>query len=607
MPTDDRSYVAHFSRLAQDESRAWHDQIKHWRDLYNQNHYKVRPKPGETQYADPIYLNTVDLAVGVILSNSLDWKAAGWTPSAVEEVETSRVEKYLAGLVEINSDRNQYSIEYESLLNFVRDGAAVLYSVWDPNLAQRSLAYDPQGGKVYLEPPILLQVLDPLTIALFPGAQGRWAKIIRTVQMTPYDVELIYGVRLNKHARMSDLDRMTTKFDFQDFWEIVPTKGVPPKLQAWYERRPHMIQNAVMFDDEFIRPLRAMPGYDSLPYTVGFFKPVDRNNPKDWGHSIEAPLESSVEMLERSTNRRQRQIDVFSSLPIVVRSATGRPVAMDPGLGNRVTLGPDEDIGFPKWSGDPPDVDRHAQFLSERAQQASFPNSMFGQGAGASAGYALSQLNDMSRIRLTQPTVHLQLMFSQHARMILKLTRNFGGDASVRVYGRMRGRDFSEQVNGATADNYRVTASFKPVFPNEEVRKHAMATQVAGMLSQRTIMSTYLGIEQPDDERQQKMVEMLQEHPLMKQYALVAALTEMADGGDEAAAMVLQQMQSGTQAPAGEPGRPEEPRRMEQLQGLAGPRGLPAPQDVGQPPPGQSFLDQFANQANAAPDLAGGI
>src|SRR5690606_32741435 len=149
----------------------WHRDIEHRRDLYNFEHWKgVRAAPNEAQYADPTYTNSVDLAVGVLLANQLDWEAFGWTPSLAEEMDSSKVEKYLAGIIAINNEREEYHIPYETIMHFARDGAAVLYSPWDPKLAEHGQKpmqiVDPEGNPqevmAYTECPIRMQVIDPL-------------------------------------------------------------------------------------------------------------------------------------------------------------------------------------------------------------------------------------------------------------------------------------------------------------------------------------------------------------------------------------------------------------------------------------------------------------
>jgi hypothetical protein len=162
-------------------------------------------------------------------------------------------------------------------------------------------------------------------------------------------------------------------------------------------------------------------------------------------------------------------------------------------------------------------------------------------------------------------------------------------------------------VRGTDLEGYKVSAIVQPVFPNEEVRKHAMATQVKDVLSEHTRMEKYLNVKQPDEERKRRIQEQAINHPLMQQYIITTALKELADSGDEAALIVLQQMQQQGQ-PNGQPGRPADPQAPEQMMGGMGPTGQPTPQEMGGAPPGQSIPDQLDQMSGASPQLlTGGI
>jgi hypothetical protein len=174
----------------------------------------------------------------------------------------------------------------------------------------------------------------------------------------------------------------------------------------------------------------------------------------------------------------------------------------------------------------------------------------------------------------------------------------------IRAYGRMRGKDFVEQIFGQEVSEYLVRAYIKPKFPNDQVRNHAMATQAAPWLSPWTIMERYLDIEQPDDEVDKMIQWQATQHPAFQQYAVMAALQQAAEEGDEIAQQVLVMMQQGQLS--GKPGRPTEPRRPEQMMGTQGPTGQPTPQEAGGEAPGQSALDQIEAMAAASPGMLSG-
>jgi hypothetical protein len=607
----------------------WHERIELWRKLYDFQHYKVQAKANETHYNDPTYTNVVDLAVGILLANGLEFRAYGWQPSSLEEHETSKAEKFLLGALSIANFREEMDIPYQILLNFVRDGSGVIYSVWDPKLhsqyqtvIEEATENNEQGmpgvtqRPAFTQLPLKTQSIDPLKMTMIPGGyKGRWLHVFRTEKMSIYDVEGTYGVRIADAVGLGENEKMLQMRDFIDYWRTAemqvpvgpdPMGGPEPVMES-----RNVIINAVIYGDQFIRPPRVMPGYEDIPYTIGFFKPVDRDNPGGWGHSALRPLEESVTALERAINRRQYQIDVFSSLPMVIKAELGRQVQIDPGYANQAKLTPDEDILFPQWPGNAPDVALHIDFLRARIQQSGFSDVMYGTGTGAAAGYALSQLGDQNRIRLEQPTRHLELLWSVWGLKCLNLAKNFATNAAIRVYGKARKQDFADYVVGGEIGDYMVKCLIKPKFPNDEVRNHALATQ-AVTLSERTKNERYYGIEQPDDERRQRLLEAAENHPAMQYYGMMNALIEKAETGDKAALMTLMALQQqgggmGGTSLSGTGGRPKEPNNPAAPMGIAGPTGQEPPQAAGGAPPGQDFLDQFANQVGAAPNMAGGI
>lgn len=581
-------------------SDGWHKNIAQWRNLYNFQHYEQGPLPGETQFADPTFTNTVDLGVAIILANPLTWRATPWKPTNHANKLSSELEKFLIGTIEANTDRNEYDLSYEILLHFVRDGGAVVYHWWDEDIAAYSRASEtvldvegtPVNATVYEECPMRLQVIDPMSIRLLPGGRGRWMAIMRAEQQNLYDIKMRFGLLPPAYQHLSDLETMlSTKGTLIDYWDVILK---PEELGS---KKVPVVRNAVLFDKEFIPgwELKPMPQYKSMPYTIGFYKPTDRLNSKMWD-GILKPLVGSVRQLETSINRRQRQIDMFSSMPFVSKTLQGRDVSVDPGMGKVVSLSVEEDFGFPIWQGNPPDVERQIDFLRSRVQQSGFSDVFYGAGASQVSGYALSQLGDQNRIRLEQPVTHLERFYGWMARKIVEITTNNAGEnAHVRVYGKMRGVPFAGSVSVVDLNGLQISCEIIPEFPNEKVRNHAMATQVRGLLSDRRIMEHYLGVQQPDDEFDVRMIEQAQKNPILTNYALISKLTEMADAGDKVAEMTLLALQqSGI---PGMPGRPEEETNPQQNQGV--PQG-------GQPAGGTIGGTEQA-LASTSPTMIGGI
>lgn len=591
--------------LAKTYVTPWHTNIRRWRDWYDFKHYDKKPLANEERYPDPTPTNVVDLAVGILLGKPLEFKASGWQTDLQQEGDASRIEKFLIGAIYINNERHEIDIPYESVLHLVRDGASVIYSVWDPVIADNSMVMSSDGGNsAFGRLPINLQVIDPLQIYLLPGGPKRWGHVFRMWEMTVHEVEMTWDKPIKSFSYLTTDLKMQERVAVKDYWRITQKRVEGQIIEK--------VEHGLMAHDEVIWPLREVDGYDDLPYTIGFFKPIDREKPEGW-HGIIRPIESTIKHLESAFNRRARQILVYSSLPIIGRTTPHRRIRLDPVLGEMVQLGLEEGIEFPTWPGNAPDVETHIGFLRARLQQAGFTDVMFGEGTSQVSGFALSQLGDQNRIRLTQPVLHLEMMWSSWARKTLRLTNFFTeGRIPIRVYGNLRGQDFVEQLATNDLQNYMVKASVQPEFPNEKTRNHAMANQVRDILSERTIMERYLDIDQPDDERNKRQEDTVFRHPLYQQFEVMQRLMQMASDQTNpivaaAAAMTIQQMQGGMipgpQAGgtgAGQAGRPSTPSR-EQAIGLQSATGAPTEQAGGASPPGQSFADILQQMTTGAP------
>jgi hypothetical protein len=583
---------------AKQHVRDWHQNIDKWRALYD-----MRPTGSQIQdeYRDPTHTNAVDLAVGIMLANKMRWHSYGFSTSKQEQTDTGKIEKLLQATWDLNNQREERDNSYELILNFIRDGGGVIYSVFDPVIANKNLdaielpdAENEEGVQqipAISESPIRVQIVDPRKVFLMPGGPKRWLLIGRSEQMSVLDAQLNYpAANFEKYAHLTDFDKSQVMGTFMDVWDYVTKEG---ELK---------IRNTVLFDDIPLMGPRIMEGYEDLPYTIQFFKPAG-TSPSSWMNIMSAQA-SSVELLERAVNRRSKQIDIFTALPLVSKTQTGRVVQVDGNLFNHVNLGTDESIEFPRWQGNAPDVQMHVDFLRSRVNQSGFSEVMFGMG-GDSAGYAMSQMSDQNRIRLEQPIAHLELLLTTWAKKTLKLLSTFADGIAIFAYGKYKGKDFNESILVQNFGQYAVTAEIRPSFPAEDTRKVAMATQSKGLLSDYSIMERYYDIEQPEDEQERKLIEIVSANPMVIQYTIMAELTERAEDGDVIAAKVLEQMEQ--QATGDKGGRPEDPNNPTQFSNMPSPTGQLTSQEQGGPPAGQSASDKMARATGATPNMSGGI
>lgn len=605
--------------LAKSWTKPWHDNIQKWRNLYNFKHYTEEPKTGEIQFIDPTYTNTVDLAVGIFQTNSMTWDAIGWEPSQSELEKTSDAEKYLAAVVDNACDVNQYDIIYETYLQFTRDGGSVLYTVWDKEKAKKVEKHKViRDGKTedrefFVNIPVHTEVIDPLAINVLPGGPDRWLCVVHCRTMSLYDAERLAGGKSNVYKGLTFTDKLETQVELQDYWEVLSKNDIDSEYfvdtaaeEVTVDSSPRVVRHAILIDNELIRPIEIAKGYKDLPFDIGLYKPTSRNDTSMW-HSIISPLIPVVTLFERGINRRQRMVDLFSSLPLVSKTASGRSIQMDPGIGNIINLTLDEAIQLPTWSGNPPDAQKQLDVLSTRIQQSGFPEMMYGSGADVQSGYALSQMSDQGRIRLNQPTVHMKRMWSWWAKKVLDLTAEFGGDREIQVYGQVRGENFMAFLDINDLTGIKISCNIDPDYPNEETRKHALAAQAKGTLSDRTLMERYYKILQPDDELQRKLMEQAASNPFVIQYEVLRQLRTRATEGDEVAALAMKAVEMQLSSALGGPSNATQAQSPGGLTGLQTTSGMPPAQVTSLGAPGMDTASAVNNMSNAFPQTSGGV
>lgn len=607
-------------------TKPFHRAILKRRRLYDGKHYDTPPQPDEPQYVDPTLTNTVDLAVGILHSEDVIWHATGFNKTPAEGKGSDLVEKAIAGFIDVNKDRTQIDLFHTTNVNFTRDGGSVLYGVWDKdthdNCRKTDLLMHDDGSQeeveVLYELPLDIRAIDPLKIYLLPGGKKRWLSIMRVEEMTVYDVEKKFGIVLEKYKNLSDETKLTTKGELIDYWDYAYVDEVQEGYEALLLEdvqegeipeppptvRKLKVRNAVLFEQEWILPLRVMDGYNDLPYTINFYNPTDPDDSSKW-NSILTPLETPVKELEIAINRRQRGINMYASLPMIVRTEDGRPVAMDAGMGKVIPLKMGEDAGFPVWQGNPPDVDKQIELYRSRIQQSGFSDVMFGEGPSGVSGYALSQMGDQNRIRLETAIRHLEDLWTWAARKWLSLAQEFAPETYLELYGNIRGTDFVERIKGADLQGFQVRCEIKAEFPNERVRNHAMSTQVANILSPQTIMERYLGIQQPGDEHQKKLNALAEQDPTLMKYAVMKKMEQLAQAGDIAASIVIEQLKQQLTKGQGNRQMPQQAVSPEQLTGTQSATGAP-PSDTSSPEAAvNQALDAMAG--GAAPQMSGAV
>lgn len=458
-------------------------------------------------------MNIVDLAVSILTSNDMRFRAYRLDESQESEQEATQVEKFLRGCFYINNERAETDLQHSITFDMLLKSGVAVRSIWEPSYSFREEQDENMlPDREFDELPIILDVI-PLKNVYYKagGHRGRWQYVIYTDRRSVADIlEEWPKVKFDDYIGKANLEE--TIIDYIDYW-------------GWEDGK---IVNAILAENTWVVEPREMEGYTELPYTIFLGKPTTSEKTEEFGLSILSASEHMIKDMETLLERRRRIVNTYTAMPAVVTLKPGKEKPkIDPVLGT-VFLDEGESMSFPVWPGSPPDVKEDLAYVQGKVQEGSFPSVAYGDNVGNS-GYANSLAAEAGRTRLSQFQRSLELGYTILSRKIISLAQFFARDVKLPVYGRYRGEPFSLQISGAQMAGFRVDVSLRPKFPQDDMRKTTQAIQLKSskLVSDRSIWEQYLDwVEHPDDEVKRMLVESAMNDPTIKQAFLNKALED---------------------------------------------------------------------------------
>jgi hypothetical protein len=536
--------------------------------------------------------NVVDVLTAVLGGNPPQWRAT----VGGSEIETlpTRAEKFLAGVFELNSLRQQFDVYGDIIFRTVLDGGVGIRMFWDTESGPPANidvvdAPDAEGETMpvvtydFLDFPIVIEVV-PLD-TLYPMGRGRMGRpfdeIFHSEDKTPNEVfEEWDGVdgadlsHLNEHKKE---DQQFTQYEYIEWW------GQEKDGQVWY---------ACAFDNKFIIAPKKID-YPTIPYVITSFKVFDRRSPDLERLPFMYPLLWATQKKEYLTSRGFRLADLFGNMPPIYRG--DNPVQLEGTWGDALNMGPEDSLEFIKWPGQPPDIFRMIEEATTAQAEGTFSSAMFGQTPSRMSGYALSQLVGSDTLRTDIPRRNIELALALAARVIFGLMQKFSPTVAMGINVVVKNKKLAAMLNGEETKKLTLSAAIKPKHVADEIRLASLGVQLASSpnspVSIAYILEHYFGLEQPEDEINRKLSEKALQDPVINLIALHDALQE---AGHFAAGLVEQQLKEAMQkaaAPeqaAGGPAPPATPGGPPGMQ--PGPDeavglGLGLPQAIGGNPP----------------------
>ena len=602
--TEAKDYIVRLTNELRSFYRKRNEQIDEMHDLYFLDHFKGRgQKAGETLVATNKATNIVDLAVGILTSNPMRIHADRVVSETEEdEREESEVEKYLSSILYINNERMDEDIEVQLAFDVLNGGGCIRH-YWDSDI-QPSMQQDEMGMQtgVFKELPIGLEVVDIRNVfGQEGGPKGKYRAVIHATKRKVRDIEDEWGVSLKDYPEERQKDK---EIDYYDYWGW---EGIEPEIPeemveefvsgAPLPKKEWGVINAVLCGNEFVKEPTPMPHYDDLPFTFFPGRKTTRKEPERQSLPLLFPNKDKFRDLEEQMIRYRRIVDLYSALPMVIKTVDGREFPdVEAVIGKTIALRLDEIVEFPRWPGVAPDVMALITHTMQEIQEGGFPSVAYGEGPGTVSGYGISLLTEAGRVRLNQFQRSIERGWTVLFRKLLTLTANAAGPNQLQVYGRKDGQPYTLNIMGADVSAFRVDVEIKPKFPQDEARNVTSAAQIKAqnMMSLKSIQSRYLDVEHPDEELDRMLLEAVMQNPdFMK-----AKIEEVVGRYSPRDAQVLRQQAEQTrqqnaqaQAMVGQPPIPPTPEAELPASAMMPQEmvGIMPPQATGGTPPGQQM------------------
>lgn len=501
-------------------------------------------------------MNVVDIMHSVLAGHDPMWRCT--IPGNINSTVPSRAEMFLSGAFRLNSLRQQKNIISKLIFKMVKHGAVGIRVTWmaEPPPVSPSILPNPENPEgmdrvvVQLHDqdtfPICIDIIDIRNI--YPGAKGSYGR--------PFSEVFYVQQRTVEDVLMEWEDRGDTKIITEKIGATERAYVSGRYVEWWGQDNDGTVSYAIAFDDHFIvKPTKT--DYPALPFVVAFYKEGDDSNPAYEYLPFLYPIIWSLDKMEYVRSRAYRQIDMFANMNPYHTGPT--PISgLDATWGKIIELGDREEIKFPNWPGQPPDVYREMQQLEDEMSEGTFSSAMFGKLSSRVSGYALSQVIGADTLRTDTPRRNLEMALTAVAALIFKLMlrKSF---TYMGVTAQVNNKKMTAILSGDETRQLVTEAFVKPKQTSDEIRLATLGAQIAAQpnppVSMRYILENFFGVNQPEEEIARKLDEKAMEDPIIRLMAMHEVL--QAENSPFAAVILAQLQQAVGQAAQPQGGGPQ--------------------------------------------------
>jgi hypothetical protein len=269
--------------------------------------------------------------------------------------------------------------------------------------------------------------------------------------------------------------------------------------------------------------------YPSIPYVYALGQAVASKDPARMGLSVLYPLRKLLPYLDRLLTQKASAIRLYAWPTVVVKQGPFSPIGenmegddasvrqIEVKPGQTVTLFQGEEISFLTWQGDGPDIDRQISLIMEMCDRAGIPGASMGVDT-ANSGYAINQLIGAARMKLKPLTRHGEDAYRQLIRTMYDIVE-YRVKQPVPVYLREKKQGGWLTIGPDDLKGYRhVEVTLNPLLPTDTYARSSQAiNEYNATIRSRRSAREMVGIEQPEDEENQRLLEMFLDRPEIQQ------------------------------------------------------------------------------------------
>ena len=312
-------------------------------------------------------------------------------------------------------------------------------------------------------------------------------------------------------------------------------------INYWFNDRGK-IYNAILFDEQVVKPLTEEKLFDHIPIAVGAVGVPERDTPQwkeRWGENIIASNRDMFEYENLMVSLMSTIVAETAYPNIVTTTPTGAPAVKAEdmkGYSDVVPLKLGEKIELLKHAATPTEVNTLLSWVNKQRQKGGFADVVYGGVMFETSGFALSQLMATLKYKLAPYWVSMEKLIAAIGSELLyqykkgkfpKITLTTTDPQAMK-----KGLFFVEDFGPKDVPDHLYIDVTIPmtsaVEKTQQILYARQALQPPQLLSRETIWDEYLDVQDSDQEYARIIQDEVTELPIVKQIGVIESLKDKA-------------------------------------------------------------------------------